>query len=149
MSKFIRKSPISLSKLEKTTIAIDQRPLDVFHFEVKVYYGDGDLYEKVDFTLKDSKEAINFLDFLINQIGEAYPNGRGCDDHYREEVKDWDYWFGSGIEYINDKWVRNKKAGIFSESWPSNDDFGGEATFSSVEVHYYDESGIKYDVKAC
>lgn len=148
MSKFTRKAPISLSKLEKTTVVTDQTHLDVFHFKVNIYYGDGDFYENLDFLVKDPKEALNFLDFLINHVGEAHPNGRGCDDHYREEVKDWDIWFGSGIEYVNGKWVHNRKAGVFAEEWPSNDELGGEATFNSVEVHYYDESGIKYDVRA-
>lgn len=130
----------AFSKIEKTTATVIHNPTNVYRVYIKVMFGDADFYDTFHLDIPEENEAklIDFLNFLNLQVATAYPSGRGSDDDYELVVKDWNKWFG---------WdEKTNTYGVFSDCWPSNYDMGGESTLEKVDVVFFNEQGVSYDV---
>lgn len=116
-----------------------EAPRNQYEFEIHTYFGDADAYETIILPLKDYDLAVKFANFLKFQLSTAYPNGRGGSEEYNYEncptIKDWDFWFGESEE------------AIFSEAWPCNWDYWGEASYDYAHLFYYDENGEKFNIE--
>lgn len=130
-----------------------EAPKDVYKFETHVYFGDADMYQTLIFFIKDQNRAIEFADFLTNQLSVAYPNGRGGGDEYdyanSPDVPDWNIWFGDGSYYDeeSDEYLESDIQPEFPEEWPSNWEMGGEASYDWTKITYFDENGREFEVE--
>lgn len=130
-----------------------ENPRNTYRFEIHTYFGDADAYETLNLLLKSKSKAIEFANFLKNQMAVAYPNGRGGGDEYNyknsPDVPDWEKWFGDGYEE-DEKTGEYKKVSNpeFPEVWPSNWEYWGEASYDYANIFYFDEEGREYAVQA-
>lgn len=130
-----------------------EAPKDIYKFEVHVYFGDADMYQTLNLFIKDQNKAIEFADFLKNQLAVAYPNGRGGGEEYdyknSPDIQDWNIWFGDGSEYDEetDDWIESDIQPEFPEEWPSNWEMGGEASYDYTNITYFDENGREFQVE--
>lgn len=120
-----------------------ENPKNEYRFEIHTYFGDADAYETVNIKIKSKEQAVEFADFLKNQMAVAYPHGRGGGDEYlyknSKDVPDWNKWFGYDEE--------TNEYGVFGDYWPCNWDYWGEASYDYTHITYYDEDGREYSVE--
>jgi hypothetical protein len=124
---------------------------DAFVVEVQVMYGDADGYG--DFEIgpfaKDKDDAL-LEDFvtLCKGMDAAYPHGRGGDDNYNH-VPGFNEWFDSENHLTEEEWeALPQRQRDLGRDWPYDPQGDGvQASFEKYEVFYYDETGVKFDVK--
>lgn len=141
-----------VSGLTKGTPIVVSNPKSCFKFHFDIMYGDADFYEKLDLFLptEDDDIAADFVNFVHTQLSVAYPNGRGGGEEYNYEnsphCPDWNKWFGEG-DYTKEGTYIPGSAGIFTDTWPSNWDYGGgEGSFDGLTVTMFDEDGQEFSV---
>jgi hypothetical protein len=124
---------------------------DAFVVEVKVMYGDADGYGNFEIGpfARDEDEAL-LGDFvtLCKGMDEAYKYGRGGDDDYNH-VPGFNEWFDSENHLTEEQWdALPKKQQELCWDWPRDPQGDGiQSSFEKYEVFYYDETGVKFDVK--
>lgn len=108
--------------------------------QVRFMHGDADGDETVElaFSLLERNKLVEFLQFAV-RCSLAYQNGKGgCDDY--SHVDGYSNW-------VYDEDVEYEQEPIWDHmlEWPMRE---GEyyASFSSVSVVYYNESGQEYNV---
>lgn len=115
-------------------VKVPEVPIDAYMVEVSIMHGDADHYDTLKLgPYQDDKEIdVDLLHEIVNVLeamGKAFPSGRGGTPEYSYRKVD-------GFEEL------------LADEWPHDITcWGSEASFAGYKVYYYDESGIKYNVK--
>lgn len=123
---------------------------NAFVVECEAMYGDGDGYETVKlgpFIKDEDEDLLGECVHFCNRMEAAYPHGRGGDARY-DHVDGFDKWFNVDNMEEEEYNKLSAKEQNLSSDWPYQPDgYGTQASFQGHKVYYYDETGVKFDVK--
>lgn len=152
-------------------------PSESYSLIIEVMHGDADHYQehRIDGFLSRSVEDMELLQEhleTLQEMGGAYPHGRGGYDHYADKVARFGPIFGAedlsedfdarSSYVVTDaeerqslislyQWVQefNERQGRESFVWPHDITIpdGREASVNSFKLLYIDPSGREHDVK--